>query len=254
MGSLCGTRLEQHFAANSFDDEKKQVAVLLSSIGASVYSLLRDLCFPKLPKDLKLGELTSLFEKQYGIRVSVWRERRKFYELRQSENQQISEYYGRLRNAAMKCSFGNSLNSILTDRFVSGLISGRILDRIYEESETATLDCLVELAMKVENAITAQVTSRLVHVIDSSSRRKLPYFPCHDVNRHNSQLLHQRRHSSFNRRNRSRSRERTPNHVSNNRHRYGNNVFKRQRQIRQRRQLQIQTSKIINLNVDICNP
>lgn len=220
-------RLEQHFAANSIPDEKK-VAVLLSSIGASAYSLVRDLCFPKLPKDLKFEELTSLLEKQYGIRVSVWRERCKFYELRQSDGEQISEWYARLRNAATKCGFGN-LNSILTDRFVTGLTNGRILDRICEESETNTLDRLVELAMKVENTITTQVTSRPIHQISSSREA---HHARHDVDRQNNgRRFQQRRHSPFDRNRQGRSsdpsqsREHARNHAPNNRRRGGNNGF-----------------------------
>ena len=52
-------RLEQFFVANDIDADKKKVAVLLTAIGASGYSLLRNLVAPDRPATKKYDELVK---------------------------------------------------------------------------------------------------------------------------------------------------------------------------------------------------
>ena len=142
-------RLEQHFAANKVEDEKIRVAVLLSSIGQSTYKLLRDLSFPALPKDNKFDELNKMLKNQYQLQLSTWRERRKFYQLRQTD-ETIAEWYAKIRSMATRCNFGNDLTRALKDKFVTGLNEGKIFDRICED-DSKGLEDLISLAMKQEN-------------------------------------------------------------------------------------------------------
>ena len=48
-------RLEMHFLANEIADEEanatKRKAILLSSIGADAYRILKDICFPAVPTE-----------------------------------------------------------------------------------------------------------------------------------------------------------------------------------------------------------
>ena len=58
-------RLESYFIANDINDEKKQVAVLLTLVGTRAYNLLRNVVAPTKPKDLKFKELTTALEQHF---------------------------------------------------------------------------------------------------------------------------------------------------------------------------------------------
>lgn len=152
--NLYQERLDQYFLANIIPDDRK-VPVLLTLIGNRAYKILRDLCDPVLPKDKSYIELCELLHKQFSPRSSVFRKRIDFYNLKQSNGETINNYFVRIKNAAMLCKFGNQLNEIIKDKFVSGLLPGRILDRVCEEDETQQLADLVELALKREESIKA---------------------------------------------------------------------------------------------------
>src|ERR1700712_1191398 len=83
-------KLEQYFRANAITDKGIQAATLLSLVGTATYKLLRDLCFPVLPKEKSFDELSKLLASQYSPHVSVFRERIKFYASRQEEYENSS--------------------------------------------------------------------------------------------------------------------------------------------------------------------
>ncbi|KAJ8976018.1 hypothetical protein NQ317_003833 [Molorchus minor] len=144
-------RLEQHFVANNVKAEEIKVAVLPSSISASTFTLIKNLCYPSPPQTKKFQELSQLLNHQFSAAKSVWRERIKFYELSQG-TRSISEWYAAVRGMATKCNFGTDLPKILKDKFVTGLSPGKVLDRLCEEEESATLENLYALAMKKEQS------------------------------------------------------------------------------------------------------
>ncbi|KAJ8966949.1 hypothetical protein NQ317_006779 [Molorchus minor] len=179
-------RLEQHFVANNVKAEEIKVAVLLSSISASTFTLIKNLCYPSPPQTKKFQELSQLLNHQFSAAKSVWRERIKFYELSQG-TRSISEWYAAVRGMATKCNFGTDLPKILKDKFVTGLSPGKVLDRLCEEEESATLENLYALAMKKEQSTIVEV--RFV------SRSKFPPRGSH-FRRPNGNGSYQSRHSA----------------------------------------------------------
>ncbi|GAB0092633.1 uncharacterized protein DMENIID0001_076400 [Sergentomyia squamirostris] len=145
-------RLEQYFLVNDIPEEKRS-ALLISVIGNDTYKSLRDLCHPALPKDKPFEELCDLLKKQYGPQVSVFRERNNFYHAKQYDYESVSAWYARLKTLSVDCKFGDHLESILSDRFISGLRNPAVLDRICEEDETLTLAKAVEIAMNKESSV-----------------------------------------------------------------------------------------------------
>lgn len=83
-------RLEQYYIANYVHDDRK-VSVLLTTIGEEAYKTLRDLCAPVLPKDKTYLDLCECLKHQFSPRISVFRERRNFYELKQMTNETVSD-------------------------------------------------------------------------------------------------------------------------------------------------------------------
>lgn len=146
-------RLEQFFEINEVADEKKR-AILLTSISDDVYKTLRDVCHPVLPKNKTFDELCALLNKQFVKKTSVFRERVTFYNAKQMKDESIASWFARIKKLSVDCKFGDRFNDILLDRFISGLRSSVILERLCEEDEDKlTLQSAVEIAITKESAV-----------------------------------------------------------------------------------------------------
>lgn len=146
-------RLEQFFEINDVAEEKKR-AILLTSISDDVYKTLRDVCHPVLPKSKTFDELCALLNKQFVKKTSVFRERVTFYNAKQMKDENIANWFARIKKLSVDCKFGDRFDEILLDRFISGLRSSPILDRLCEEDEDKlTLQNAVEIAITKESAI-----------------------------------------------------------------------------------------------------
>ncbi|XP_058458648.1 uncharacterized protein LOC131435120 [Malaya genurostris] len=144
-------RLEQYFEVNDVPEEKRS-AFLISVIGANAYKSLRDLCHPTPPKEKSFLSLCELLRKQFSPQVSVFRERAKFYNARQENHENVTQWYGKLKRLSVDCKFGESLQSILLDKFITGLRTGQVLDRLCEENETLQLEQGLDIAVNKECA------------------------------------------------------------------------------------------------------
>lgn len=146
-------RLEQFFEINDVPEEKKK-AILITSISDDVYKTLRDVCHPNLPKTKTFDELCALLNKQFVVKTSVFRERVTFYNAKQTSGESIANWFARIKKLSVDCKFGDRFDEILLDRFISGLRSPPILDRLCEEDEDKlTIQQAVEIAVTKESAI-----------------------------------------------------------------------------------------------------
>lgn len=144
-------RLEQFFEVNEVPDEKRS-AFLISVIGSEAYKSLRDLCHPALPKDKPFEFLCELLRKQFSPQISIFRERVKFYNARQETYENVTQWYGKLKRLSVDCKFSGNLESVLLDKFITGLRPGQVLDRLCEESETLKLEQALDIAVNKECA------------------------------------------------------------------------------------------------------
>lgn len=139
-------RLEQYFAANMVEPDR-WVAVLLTSIGDQTYKILRDICDPTPPSSKPYEELIAILKNQFSPRTSVFRSRILFYSLMQTPEETVNDWYIRIKSNALQCKFGNALDSIVKDKFVSGLLRGPILDKLCEENHEKSTNELLEIAL-----------------------------------------------------------------------------------------------------------
>ncbi|KAL2088270.1 hypothetical protein ACEWY4_015169 [Coilia grayii] len=148
-------RLEQYFAANGLDtkDEKTR-AVFLTVVGKRAHSLLMDLCAPEKPSAKTYEDLVGLLRKHYVPKTNFIAERCKFHGRNQKENETISEYIASLRKLAATCKFGTFLDEALRDRFVCGVKSTELRDRLLNAAHTK--DLILPLA--IEMALAFEVT------------------------------------------------------------------------------------------------
>lgn len=141
--------LDQFFIVNNVEEEKKS-AFLISCIGSETYKTLRDLCHPVLPKDKPFEDLSEILRKQFSPQVAIFRERTNFYNARQSSSENVTTWYGRVKRLSVDCKFGDNLEAILLDKFITGLKVGQVLDRLCEENESLTLQQAVDIASNKE--------------------------------------------------------------------------------------------------------
>lgn len=150
-------RLEQFFEIYEIPAEKKK-ALLLTSIGEDIYKTLRDVCHPVLPKSKTYDELIDMLNKQFCIKTSVYRERMKFYNAKQFAHESISQWFARLKKLSIDCRFGNRFEAVLLDRFICGLRSSAILDRLCEAEKKLTLQQAIEIAINRESSVKGDET------------------------------------------------------------------------------------------------
>ena len=171
-------RLEQYFLANDLTEEKK-VANLLSCIGITAYKLLRNLSLPKLPKEESYDELINMLKEHCCPRINVWRERRKFYNSSQTENEKISEWSVKLMKLSENCNFGTDLNKVLCDKFVTGLYNDKIFEKLCEEKADAAVKFkkLKELAINKEDLLIKHEEVQFQHRFQRNSEQGNSRFP-----------------------------------------------------------------------------
>ena len=144
--------LDQFFVMNDVAEEKNP-AYLIASIGGPTYKTLRDLCHPQLPKTKTFDELCDMLSKQFSPQIAIFRERSKFYLAVQHPSENVTRWYGRIKSLSVDCKFGDHLEAILLDKFITGLKNGQVLDRLCEENEEITLQKAVDIAMNKECSI-----------------------------------------------------------------------------------------------------
>ena len=151
-------QIEQYMIANDVKDEKRKAAIFLTLVGRKTYNLLRDLALPGKPADLKFTEAIELLKNHFNPKPLVIAKRYKFYQRRQETAENVAEYLAPLRKCAEHCNFADFLQQALRDKFVCGLNSSTIQQRLLAESEL-TLKRALEIAQSME---AAAKTSRIL--------------------------------------------------------------------------------------------
>ncbi len=143
--------MEQFFAANEIEDADRQRAILISVVGASTYSLMRNLLRPEKPKDKTYPELVSLLKNHFDPKPSEIVQRYKFDSRHRQCNESVMEYVAELRRLAQDCNYGDTLQQMLRDRIVCGINDDRIQRLLLAEADL-TFDNAVSIAVAAESA------------------------------------------------------------------------------------------------------
>ena len=144
-------RMEQYFLANDITTDAKKKAILLSTCGPSTYSRIRSLAAPDKPTALEYSALLELTKKYYNPQPSVIMQRYKFNSRNQKLDESISTYVAELRKLTEFCEYGESINDMLRDKFVSGLHNTRTQHRLLAE-KALTFAKAQEIAQAMELA------------------------------------------------------------------------------------------------------
>ena len=143
-------RVKLFLLANSVGDDK-QVAVLLTVIGARHFSLLKDLFLPEDVKAKSFEQISKVLVEHFEPKPLVIAERFRFYRRTQEEEESVTEFMAQLRRLATHCQFGAFLEEALRDRLVCGLRNHSIQRRLLSESNLS-LQKAVEISTGMEAA------------------------------------------------------------------------------------------------------
>ena len=122
-------RLDQYLMANEVVSTEKKHAVLLSSVGASTYKLIRNLTSPHPPGSI------DLVRDHFNPKPSVIVQRLKFHTRTRLPGESVAAFMAQLRQLSEFCEFGDKLNEMLRDRLVCGINDSRIQRRLLSEPE-----------------------------------------------------------------------------------------------------------------------
>ena len=122
-------RLQLFFTVNGAEEDK-QVAYLLSGLGAKTYTILKNLTAPSASS---LAQIKEKLVCHFKPKPPVIAERFSFHKRDQLPGQPIKNFVMELRRLARTCKFGGFLEEALRDRLVCGMTSGSTQKKLLAE-------------------------------------------------------------------------------------------------------------------------
>ena len=144
-------RLGHYLTANGINEVGRKKAVLLTTIGAKAYKLLRTLVSPEKPGDKTYDELVAAMQQHHSPKPSPIVQRYRFNSRLRREGESVAQYLSELRALLEFCDFGPSLDDMLRDRLVCGVGDQTIQRKLLAE-EGLTLKRATDIALAMETA------------------------------------------------------------------------------------------------------
>ena len=116
-------RLDHFFVANNIIDGDKKRAFFLSVVGPKPYRILTSLLSPEKPGEKSYHQLVELLKKQYDPRPSEIMQWFKFHSPVRKANMSVSSYVAELGSLAVLCNFDATLEIMLHDCLVCGIMN-----------------------------------------------------------------------------------------------------------------------------------
>ena len=132
-------------------EDKKKIAVLISTIGSKTYRTLRDLCSPINPKEKSFAELCTLLQNHFKPKNIEVASTYKFHQCIQEKTESVSEYSARLRRFAVDCNFGTFLTRALRDQFINEIRNSSTKKKLLGQ-ESLSFEDAMETAVADEAA------------------------------------------------------------------------------------------------------
>ena len=122
-------RFEQFLLANKINEAEMKRAVFSSTIGGPSYKLLRGLLGEEV-KTKAFTDIVKALKDHLQPAPNVIAERYRFNKRDRKHGESVNAYIAELRKYSEHCAFGGSLNEYLRDRFVCGLNSQPIQQKL----------------------------------------------------------------------------------------------------------------------------
>ena len=136
--------------ASKIEDPALQKAYFLATIGGPGYKLLRSLSGNDT-KSKSFADLIKLMSDHLNPKPNPIAQRFHFYKRDRKSTESVNEYIAELRKLSEHCGFGANLSEYLRDRFVCGLNSESVQQKLLT-MKTLSLDTALETARTFEAA------------------------------------------------------------------------------------------------------
>lgn len=145
-------KLETWFKANGVTNVVEKRVLLMDGLNRDTQQRLKDQLRGDDPQTRTYQQLCSTISKIYSHPVSMIHERRRFYGAFMGANESVHQWFQRIKRTAAICQFGDDVEkTLILDKFVTGLIDNRIVNRIGEENlTTLTINQALEIARNYE--------------------------------------------------------------------------------------------------------
>ncbi|RUS85038.1 hypothetical protein EGW08_007222 [Elysia chlorotica] len=140
-------RLFFYFQANNVEEDKKK-PILLTVIGATNFSLIKDLVAPEKLQDVSFKDICDKLKKHFEPPPSMYVQRTKFEARTRKPNETVNEFVASLRKLSEHCNFGTTLEERLCERLVRGINDPRIQRRLLSEPDLK-LEKAISIAQSV---------------------------------------------------------------------------------------------------------
>ena len=127
-------RLKAWLCANNIAADKK-VDSTLSMIGPDAFTVLLNTCHPDDPSTKSFDNLMKILPKHYHAPKNKFLERKTFRERCQKDGESVSEFALELKRLSITCEFGDNLEDNLLERFMNGVKSTPIRNKLYNTKE-----------------------------------------------------------------------------------------------------------------------
>jgi len=155
------TRLESWLAVNDIEDAGKKRDSLLAEVGPKPFATLTDLSFPTPVRQKTFAELQELLTAHYKTGNTTLSERLKLHRRQQGPQETIADYIVALKQLAINCNFGETLEERLRETFAFGVSNPKLRKRLLEESQKENFSWTsaknIALAMETVDRDTANV-------------------------------------------------------------------------------------------------
>ena len=144
-------RFEFSLVAHNITEDEKKKAHLVSSIGASNFSLLRSIATSQGIKEKPYADLVKILREHFSPNPSEIGQRFKFNSYIRKPEESVATFVAKLRALSEDCDFGDLLEVMIRDRLVFGINDKAIQKRLLAEPKL-TYKRAVELAQELESA------------------------------------------------------------------------------------------------------
>ena len=114
-------RLQQFFVTNDIRGEEEQHAILLSTVGATTYQLIRNILAPVKPNDTSFTDIVDAVQQHRQPKPSVIVQHFMFHSRVRNSGEIVSAYVTELRKLSKGYKFSEVESDMLRDQLVCGI-------------------------------------------------------------------------------------------------------------------------------------
>lgn len=142
--------LEDFFILNNVQDERFKINLLLKNIGTEMRQEITRFCMPRKPKDYTFEKIVSICKSINKGEPNILKLRNNFFKRNQRSDETLENFAIELKALANKCKFGNFRDEILRDKFISGIQSESVGEKLLNLRDKVDFEKVCKMAKSCE--------------------------------------------------------------------------------------------------------